>query len=248
MPEFFGKAFASFVGPWSPAMGRQLDEAMQSLQAAVIQLQRSPNPPSTIQAGVDADDSPSGSNVPALEDHVHDVDTAAPAHPTGTTAAEGTGAALMRADATIAQGIVTTKGDVLTYGSAPARLGVGADGLVLTADSGETTGLQWGPIVLSPAQITGNVNNYAPGRANVYRIDLDADHDITGLVAGTHGEIRFFVNLAAFLLTFKHESGSSTDVNRFLMRGGGDIVLDQNAWVALMYDGTTQRWRAKLLL
>lgn len=40
---------------------------------------------------------------------------------------------------------VTTKGDLITRtNSAPARLGVGTDGQVLTAASGETTGLKWG--------------------------------------------------------------------------------------------------------
>jgi hypothetical protein len=38
---------------------------------------------------------------------------------------------------------LTTKGDVYTYSTADARLGVGANGTVLTADSAETTGLKW---------------------------------------------------------------------------------------------------------
>jgi hypothetical protein len=39
---------------------------------------------------------------------------------------------------------LTTKGDIYTRnGSADARLGVGIDGYVLTADSAETTGLKW---------------------------------------------------------------------------------------------------------
>lgn len=40
-------------------------------------------------------------------------------------------------------GIVTTKGDLLTFDTAPTRLPVGADGLVLTADDAEPTGLKW---------------------------------------------------------------------------------------------------------
>jgi hypothetical protein len=38
---------------------------------------------------------------------------------------------------------LTTKGDLYTYSTATARLGVGTNGQVLTADSGEATGLKW---------------------------------------------------------------------------------------------------------
>jgi hypothetical protein len=38
---------------------------------------------------------------------------------------------------------LTTKGDVFTFSTVDTRLGVGANGTVLTADSAETTGLKW---------------------------------------------------------------------------------------------------------
>ena len=38
---------------------------------------------------------------------------------------------------------MTTKGDVIAFSTLPARLGVGANGTVLTADSTQTTGLKW---------------------------------------------------------------------------------------------------------
>jgi len=49
---------------------------------------------------------------------------------------------------------LTTKGDVLTYDTAPARLPIGADGDVLTADSTQPTGNKWSP----PGGIAGTIS------------------------------------------------------------------------------------------
>lgn len=56
--------------------------------------------------------------------------------------AKATKAAL---DAKISNAIVDAKGDIITAtaDNTPARLGVGTNGYVLTADSGEATGLKW---------------------------------------------------------------------------------------------------------
>lgn len=42
--------------------------------------------------------------------------------------------------------VLTTKGDLLVYGTAPTRLAVGTDEYYLVADSGESTGVAWGEI------------------------------------------------------------------------------------------------------
>lgn len=47
------------------------------------------------------------------------------------------------ANAAVPKSTLTTKGDVLTYSTAVTRLGVGSDGTLLVAASGQTTGLQW---------------------------------------------------------------------------------------------------------
>ena len=56
---------------------------------------------------------------------------------------------------------LTTKGDVFTFTTVDARLGVGANGTVLTADSAEATGLKWaapasgGMTLLSTTTLSG---------------------------------------------------------------------------------------------
>lgn len=179
----------------------------------------------------------------AAADHTHAIATAAPSNPTGATASEGTGDNFMRADATIQQGIVTTKGDLLGYSTVPARVSIGADGLQLTALASETLGLKWGPVVLSTAQITANTNDYAPGRANLYRLSTDASRNITGLVAGTSGEIRYILNVGAQDIVLTDQDAASEAANRFLNPGAASVTLAANEMALILYDATTARWR-----
>ncbi len=58
---------------------------------------------------------------------------------------------------------LTTKGDLFTFTTVDARIGVGANGTVLTADSAEATGLKWatpagGGKVLQVIQATSTTN------------------------------------------------------------------------------------------
>jgi len=52
------------------------------------------------------------------------------------------------ADAAIAKSLVTTKGDLIaaTGASTPARLAVGTDGQVLTADAASASGVKWAAV------------------------------------------------------------------------------------------------------
>lgn len=72
----------------------------------MVNLQLFPGTPSTIQAGVaaDAGDGPA----PALDDHVHKIETAAPIGLSNSNF-EGTGAALMRASAGIKRDVRIAK-------------------------------------------------------------------------------------------------------------------------------------------
>jgi len=98
----------------------------------------------------------------------------------------------------------------------------------------------------SPAQITSNQHNYAPGGDSKYlRLSTDASRDITGLTfasAQVDGEEHVIINVGSNNIVLKHDV-TSTAANRFLNSTGADITLAANEAADLMYDGTTQRWR-----
>jgi len=83
--------------------------------------QETPATPTTVQAGVAAD--PGDTLAAALSNHTHPSETAAPSNPValGGSPSEGTGTALMRADATLVlDDGGATDGQALVYNTAAA--------------------------------------------------------------------------------------------------------------------------------
>lgn len=240
VPRFAGKTWDSLTGSLLDDALRRLQDGFSGVPGGFFGVL-----PEIIQAGVAADASVETQGW-AAADHVHDVRTAAPSTPIGATTAEGSSAALLRADAAFRLGIVGSKGDILiSNGTNPVALAVGADALQLVADATEASGLRWGPVVVTPAQITANVNDYAPGRANVYRLSSDAARNVTGLVAGTAGELREVWNVGGFNITLTHQDVLSVVGNRFLSTTGAAVVVAPDGIVTIRYDTATARWRLK---
>jgi hypothetical protein len=77
----------------------------------------------------------------------------------------------------------TTKGDLISSdGSDNIRVGVGTDGQVLTADSGETSGLTWTSPLVNPMTTTGDFIVSSDGSGTPARLAAGADSRV---LAGT---------------------------------------------------------------
>ena len=99
---------------------------------------------------------------------------------------------------------LTTKGDLYTYGTSDTRLGVGANGTTLVADSSESTGLKWQtPTASVPANATATVNT-AQGTSSSSYTDLATAGPAVTVTTGTK---------ALVIITAELESGSGTTAN-----------------------------------
>lgn len=103
--------------------------------------------------------------------------------------------------------------------------------------------------IVSPTQLTANVNNYDPADiadATVLRLSSDASRNITGIVPppiDTRGGRVFVIfNVGSFDIVLTNADAASTEANRFAL--STDITLWPNEAVTIWYDPTSLRWRA----
>lgn len=98
--------------------------------------------------------------------------------------------------------------------------------------------------VISPSALASNTDNWNPTNLHTVttvRVDLDASVNLTGMDAGSAGEIKILHNIdAALYLTIKNNV-TSTAANRFLM--SSDLTLGPDESAAFWYDTTSARWR-----
>lgn len=123
--------------------------------------------------------------------------------------------------------------DVSLYRAATKVWGLGAG-----AASGNGT---LSSVPLSPAQITADQDNYAPGVAMFYRLSTDASRTLTGLsISQVNGQVAEIWNVGAQNLVLAHDSASSSAANQFLTSTAADVTLAANEMAFLRWFSAEQ--------
>jgi hypothetical protein len=138
---------------------------------------------------------------------------------------------------------LTTKGDIYTYSTVGQRLGVGTDGYLLCADSGEATGLNWCgslsiDIILEDASSTtdgqltfdGTFDQLELGdgaSTNTFSndtVNAAAYHPINGALKTT-GEVQAIINVLTKGSAYTLGTDEATEVGGSLVIGTAAMVL-----------------------
>ncbi len=128
-------------------------------------------------------------------------------------------------------------------------LGRVAEGVVKVGGAGGAGGAGSGTFsstANTPTQITADQNNYAPGIGWFQRWSSDASRNVTGLTAGSDGQIIEIWNVGSNNIVLINESASSTAANRFTNSTAADITLSAGKCAEGRYDNTSSRWRMRL--
>lgn len=142
-------------------------------------------------------------------------------------------------------------GDIIYYnGSAWVSLARGADGKVLKSTS---TTINWdtdlnggggGGTSIATSTSTGTQNDFSFSSATTLRMNNATATTITGLAAGSAGQVLTIVSVGAGAVKLTNQDTGSSAANRIINTVTGPLWLSAGSGsVALVYDDTTQRWR-----
>ena len=119
--------------------------------------------------------------------------------------------------------------------------------LTIDAESGSLDGLITLNAVIGPISTGSDIDdlsNPALATGNYLIINPSNDIDLTGITAPAVGvnQVLFFTNSSnSKKVKFKNNNSSSSSDNRFLFKG--DITVEKNMGMILIYDHTANKWR-----
>jgi hypothetical protein len=130
---------------------------------------------------------------------------------------------------------LTTKGDLYTFSTSDARLGVGANNTVLTADSAEATGLKWATPTASSTFATDiSVNGLTVGKGTA-SVATNTTLGVDGLLAVTTGSKNTAIGHSAgkAITTAVSNVLVGTDAGKALTTGGNNTIIGEGAGILL---------------
>lgn len=130
----------------------------------------------------------------------------------------GTGTAAASANAAFnALSPLTTKGDVLSYSTVNARLPVGSDGQVLTADSAQTLGVKWAAVTGTGTVTSVALSVPASSILSVSGSPVTTSGTLALATTGTSGGIPYFSS------TSQLSSSALLTANAIVLGGGAGV-------------------------
>ena len=152
--------------------------------------------------------------------------------------------------------VTLTTSDIGGYVAPPVSSVAGATGTVTftavglaTSVSGSVVTLDATPVSATPAAISADQNNYAPGAGDILRISSSSTNtlNITGFGTATTSKHVLLVNVSTHtssVISIRHQNTSSEAAQRVVVPWAGDSLLPPNGGSGVIIrDATDSRWR-----
>lgn len=115
---------------------------------------------------------------------------------------------------------LTTKGDLYGFGSSDARIPIGTNGQILTADSAETLGLKWATPAGGGGKVLQVVQSLTTGYIAITSNDTYGDANLSATITPTSASSKILVMLTQAINFYTDSASQPNSAWCRIMRGG----------------------------